>query len=257
MNKRLALLSILLAMLAGCGSSGGSSSAGTQVLLSATPSAINSLPKVAGTKTFTNNIGDSITLNTAYLVIASVTLETSCGVTFSTMLDRVFESIIPVANAHTTSTPTSTGEPYVINILAADDLPVSVGSISPPAADYCGATIDLLPADADANNLPTDAPPNNMVGSSVYIVADYSLSGGGSGSFTINTSIAPLPRDLMFSALMMLSASNLNDSATLAINYDTWFDAVSLAALEAGPLDTGNPVFVQLLNKISASIHQQ
>jgi hypothetical protein len=248
MNKRLALLSILLAMLAGCGSSGGSSSAGTQVLLSATPSAITLPAKSAGPKTITNSSGDAVTLNTAYLVISSVTLESSCGTSFSTMLDDIFDSFIPAANAHTTSTPTSTGEPYVIDILAGDNIPVSVGSVAPPAADYCGATIDLLAADADANKLPGNV---DMVGRSVYIEADYVLFGGGIGSFTINTSRALLPRDLLFSALMMLSASNLNGSATLAINYDTWFDGVDLTTV-----DTDSAQLTQLLNNITDSIHQ-
>ena len=126
---------------------------------------------------------------------------------------------------------------------------MSVGSVSPPAADYCGATIDLLAADADANNLPTTT---DMVGRSVFIEASYTLSDGvTSGSVTINTSSALLPRDLLIFPSITLSASNLNGSATLAINYDTWFDGVDLTTV-----DTDSAQLTQLLNNITDSIHQ-
>ncbi len=258
-NKPVVFAAAVVAALSGCGSNEGTSSAGTQVQFAVTPAAINSPAMAAGSKTFTSADSHSITLTSAYLNIASVTLETSCTMTFSALLHELVNTLLPTAFAHTSSTPTSTGIPNVINILAVDDMPVSVGALSPPAANYCGATLDLLAADADTVNLPTgQGIPNNMVGSSVYLTANYTLSGGGNGAFTINTSIALAPRELLFAMPFALSASNLNVSKSFAINYDTWFNGVDLSVLEAGSADINyGAQLTQLLHNITASIHER
>ena len=59
MFTRIAVSLLLLAGLAGCSSSSGSATSGTQVEISATPVPANHPAQAAGTKTFNNDLGDS------------------------------------------------------------------------------------------------------------------------------------------------------------------------------------------------------
>lgn len=239
-----------------CSSSSGSASAGTRVSLAAAPSPANTVAQPAGAKSFTTAGGVSITLTKAYIVVASATIETACGASFSAMATDLLDLIIPVAHAHTTATPTSTGEPTVINLLAVDGGTISLGSVSPPAGDYCGVDIDLLAADADAANLPTDV---SMVGKTLHIEGTYDDGVNPAGSIHISTGAALQNKALLLSALLAISGNNLNGTINVAINYDTWFDGVDMIALEAETATTTNPVDTNVgfvLENITKSIHQ-
>lgn len=255
------LLAAVLSGLSACSSSSGSASAGTQVNISASPSPINTATQAAGAKTFTFSSapGDSITLTRAYLVISSATIESSCGASFSASLEGILDFLISPVSAHTTTTPTSTGEPYVINLLADDNQSVSIGNLSPPTDDYCGLRLDLLAADADAVNLPIGSGEPDMVGKTIHIEGTYSLSGGGSGNIHMSTGASLINRDVMLSALLMISGSNLNGQVDIGINYDTWFNGVDLATLETETASQTNPTDTNVglvLQNITASIHQ-
>ncbi len=185
-------ISLLAVVLSACSSSSSSDGAttATAVSMSAAPSPANSAVMAAGSKMFVTAEGHSITLTKAYLVISSTTIETTCGASFSAALDGLLDVILPQAHAHTTTTPTSTGVPYVINLLATDNVPVSIGSMSPAAADYCGVDIDLFAADADAINLPVvGSGEPDMIGKTVYIEGSYTLGAGagGGGRILIDT----------------------------------------------------------------------
>ena len=254
------LATLLVVSLTACSSSsstGGSSSV-TAVSMSAAPSPSSATILPAGTKVFTTAENHTITLTKAYLVISSTTIETSCGATFSAALEKVLDVIVPQAHAHTTTTPTSTGVPYVIDLLAADNAAVSIGGMSPAVADYCGVDIDLFAADDDAINLPSGSEPD-MIGRTVYIEGEYSLDGGaGAGDIKIDTGATLINRKLLLSALMMISASTPSGSISLAINYDTWFDAVDLVLLDSEvepPTDINSEGF-KVLQNITNSIHQ-
>ncbi len=256
---KLVLLAGVAVIMSACSSSSGSTTEGIQVTLDVAAKPANVASQPAGAKTFTNDLGDSITLTKAYLVIASATIETSCGVSFSAAAESFFDLLVPQAQAHTTTTPTSTGEPYVINILNVDGGLGSIGSVSPPAGDYCGVDIDLLAADDDTNNLPTGVGEPDMIGKTIHIEGTYALAGGGEGDILLSTGAALQNRELLLSALIMLSKNNLNGSISVAINYDTWFDAVDLALLEtatATNTDIGNTNVIQVLQNISSGIHQ-
>ncbi len=210
----------------------------------------------AGPKTFNNMEGVGITLTRAYLVIASATVETTCDATFMAMLTDVLDLVIPAAQAHTTATPTSTGEPTVINLLASDGSVTSIGAVSPPPGDYCGVDIDLLAADADAANLPADV---NMVGKTLVIEGSYDNGMGSQGAIHISTGAALQNKALLLSALLPISSSHLTDTVNIAINYDTWFDGVDMAALESATTTVTNPAdppVAQVLQNITDSIHQ-
>jgi len=241
--------------LAGCSSSSSSSSVGTRVAINAAASPAVAAAMPAGTKTFTNDMGDSVTLTKAYLVIASTTIETSCGASFSAAIDGLFNVLIAKASAHTTTTPTSTGVPYVIDLLTVDGGLDGIGSLSPPVGDYCGVNVDMLAADADTNNLPVGAGEPDMINKTLFIEGSYTLAGGASGDIAVSTGAALQNRELLLNALMIISASSLNGSVDIGINYDRWFDAVDLSALESEstPADVN---FSQLLQNVTGSIHQ-
>jgi hypothetical protein len=151
------LAGLLVSCLSACNSSSstGDSAAVTAVSMSAAPSPANAPVMMPGNKVFTTAEGHTVTLTKAYLVISSTTIETSCGATFSAALDGVLDILVPSAHAHTTTTPTSTGVPYVINLLAQDNKAESIGGMSPAVGDYCGVDVDIFAADDDAINLPT------------------------------------------------------------------------------------------------------
>ncbi|RKZ64739.1 MAG: hypothetical protein DRQ44_09000 [Gammaproteobacteria bacterium] len=255
----LIIIAAMSVYLSACTSSSGSSSAGTQVTISVAPSPANVAAMPAGAKTFTVN-GNEIILTKAYLVISSATIETDCSaMSFRAALDGMLDIVVPVANAHTTSTPTSTGEPYVINILGVDGGLNNIGALSPPAADYCGVDVDISAADADASNLPdAGAGEPDMIGKTLFIEGTYTPAGGLTGNILMSTGTTLINRNLLLSALMMISPNNLNGSVKIAINYDTWFDAVDLNILEnevAAPTDSSSEGY-KVLQNITNSIHQ-
>ncbi|MBC8212101.1 MAG: hypothetical protein H8E21_13655 [Gammaproteobacteria bacterium] len=247
------------ALLSGCSSSSGSASAGTQLTINAAASPQISAVQPAGAKTFVNDLGDTITLTKAYLVIASTTIETSCDASFSVNASDFLNFFIPQAQAHTSSTPTSTGTPYVINLLDADNVQASIGALSPPAASYCGADIAILAADNDAINLPTGAGEPDLIGKSIYLEGSYTLAAGGSGIINISTGAALRNRALLLATQVTLSDNSRSAEININIHYDTWFNAVDLETLETetavvtSPLDNN---VNQVLVNISNSLHQ-
>jgi hypothetical protein len=129
--------------------------------------------------------------------------------------------------------------------------------MSPAVADYCGVDIDMFAADADALNLPTAPGEPDMIGRTVYIEGSYTLSGGGAtGNIKIDTGATLINRKLFLSALMMISASSPTGSVDLGINYDTWFDTVDMEALVAESAAKAGDNYNQVLQNITASIHQ-
>jgi hypothetical protein len=258
--NRLSLLSLLIWALNACTETSGLASAGTSIEFDAAPSPSIASLQGAGAKTFSNDLGDSITLTKAYLVLANVEVQTNCGGSFSVKAEDVLNFFVPAAYAHTEATPTATGEPYVIDLLSADNNAIAIGSVSPPVSDYCGISIDLLAADSDSFNLPTTSGAPNMVGKTVYIEGSYTLSGGASGNILISTGATLFKRDLALSPGISISPHAPTASVSLAIQYDTWFHAVDMAALQTetasgtSPLD---PQVIRVMQNISASLHQR
>jgi len=204
-------------------------------------------------KEFNNDQSVTIELTSAYLTISEMDLRTDCSVSpFARLLDAVNELIIPTAHAHTESTPTKIGTPLVVNVLNPDTEELEFGHFSPPPASYCGITVHMHPADADARDLPTTL---SMIGLVVHITGTYN-TGGGAIDFTVESALEPEHADILFPTTIVLSASNLTDEAHLNIEYNTWFngfDATGIVNLAAA-----DPAAVaQLLDNITASIKHE
>lgn len=194
--------------------------------------------------------GVSIELTSAYLTISEMDLRTNCSTNpFARLLDTMYELVIPVAHAHTESTPTKIGEPLVVNVLNPDIEELEFGHFSPPPASYCGITVHMHPADVDSRGLPTTP---DMIGKVLHIEGSYDDTIV-AGTFNIDIVLEPEHADIAFPAEIVLSATNLTDEAHLNIEYNTWFngfDATAIANLEAGDLTTVQ----QFLDNITASI---
>ena len=204
-------------------------------------------------KQFVNDNSVTIELTSAYLTLSEMDIRTNCSASpFARLLDAVYELVVPVAHAHTESTPTKLGEPLVVNVLNPDTEELEFGHFSPPPASYCGITVHMHPADADARGLPTTF---SMVGLVLRIEGSYDDGlGGGPIAFTVETAVEPEHADVAFPAPIVLSASNLSDEAHLNIEYQTWFngfDAATMAALDSGDATA----LTQLLDNITASVH--
>jgi hypothetical protein len=198
-------------------------------------------------KQFTNNNGDIIELTSAYLTLSEMDLRTDCSTSpFAWLRDAVFELLVPVAYAHTESTPTKLGTPLVVNLLNADSEELEFGHFSPAPGNYCGITVHMHPADADARNLPTTL---SMIGQVVHVAGSYD-DGGGATAFTVDVALEPEHADIAFPAAIVLSASNLNDEIHLNIEYNSWFDNIIMSDLAAA-----DPAAItQLLDNITASV---
>jgi hypothetical protein len=259
------LLAALLVMLTlnACTETSGLASGGTSIDFDAAPSPSIATPQNAGAKTFSNDLQYSITLTRAYLVLTNIEVRNDCDKDFSVDAEDILNFFLPTAQAHTIATPTATGEPYVVNLLAEDNSGISIGSVSPPTGNYCGATIELIAADEDSFNLPTGAGEPDLVGKSLFIEASYTQSaanGGNSGSILINTSASLRKRELLLSPAISIEPGTPSAELSLAIQFDTWFNNVDLATLQTELTSGFNPLATntnQMLTNITGSIHQR
>jgi len=222
-----------------------------------------------GQKTFLNDLGDSITLTQAYLVISSSVIQHSCDSTFSAMTTNLIDLLLPQAYAHTSSASTNIkyyiDVPYVIDLLIDDSIKNEVGIYKTLAGEFCGIDINLSQADEHAVNLPTSI---DLVGKTLYIKGTYALSaasGGGTGNISITTSAALINRKLLMQPPIILNDNHLTDTVNVVVNFDLWFDSVGLAALESetlNPASTATNLSLsgsqinQLLQNISSSMHE-
>jgi hypothetical protein len=198
-------------------------------------------------KQFLNNNGVTIELTTAYLVIGEIDLRSNCSSSpFASLLNNMLNLVIPGAYAHTISSPTTLGEPLVINIMNNDSEEPEFGDFSPAAGAYCGVTVHAHPADADARDLPETF---SMEGLVLHLEGNYD-AGGGATAFAIDIMEEPEHADLAFPADLVLSASNLEAEVIVNIAYDTWFNDVTMADLAAND----DAAVTQLLENITASM---
>ena len=237
-----------LVLLTGCGSTT-SSGSGTDVHVHVThePSASLVAPS-ENSKRFTTGGSTEVEITQAYLTIGTMDIRTDCSASpFAKLGDSILNVLFPAAYAHTVSSPTSIGEPLVLDIMANDVTEVEFGDFSPAAGSYCGITVHLHPADADARDLPVLV---SMTGVVAHIEGVYN-TGSGDTSFTVDVTAEPEHADLPFLTDIVLSASNLTAAVDLNIEYDTWFYAINMSSLAAA-----DPAALAAFgDNLTASIH--
>ncbi len=182
---------------------------------------------------FLNDEGYTVDIDRAYIVIEEIEL-VACESTAAADLLKLF-SPVQAAHAHTTSTPTKSGVPVVVDASEAIEAAGTVGELSPPPDTYCSVKVKIGPADGDAVDLP-ESP--NMVGKSLYLEGTYEDEGTvaytiqSSDTLTItvpflNADGDPTPLDLTEVGL---------HEVTLGATYDTWLDGVDFGAQTAGQM---------------------
>lgn len=253
MTSKFSVLVLLTlgALLSACGGSSSSSSAGTDVsfLVELKPVENGSgqpLPQDAGVKQFINSENRSIRINAGYLVLWSLTLETDCTDASYTSAAPWLDWFIGSAQAHAIASPLTLGEPHVIDLTADETQSMSLGSIAPPANNYCGLSTELLKADADTVNLPLTP---DMIGLSFYAQGEYQADNGIDWiAFEISSGKSLLPANRLFGFPMQLNASQLTHSVTLQLPYHEWFDAVDFSQISS------TTQVDMILSNISASL---
>lgn len=253
--KLITLLSSIVLIVSACEGGGGgsnSTSEGINVTFTAnhhqSPTATGEIPILpAGEKTFFNTEGVKITLKQAYLVIWSVKLETNCNTSsFAQWLPNWLDLFFPPLFAHAVTTPTQLGVPNVINLLTADSNTITLGTVYPAPASYCGLVVELMKADEDAQYLPKEV---DMVNRVLYLSGEYWLPGTTTPTtFVIDLAKTPRPHYAKFPQLLVLSSDYRTAITEITLYYDRWFDAIDFSQL--------NEEFQQdwLLNQITESI---
>ncbi|MCA9602948.1 MAG: hypothetical protein KC417_13025 [Myxococcales bacterium] len=70
--------------------------------------------------------------------------------------ERLVRELFPIAMAHSPTTPTRIGEPFLLDLLATDGAPRRWATMAPPLDDYCALRLSIEPADPDTPGLPDD-----------------------------------------------------------------------------------------------------
>ncbi|WP_394832135.1 hypothetical protein LVJ94_37020 [Pendulispora rubella] len=173
------------------------------------------------TKTWTTDLGYTVTLQDAYLATGSVEIVPCASAANRFELRDLFS--VREAHAHVEGSPTKLGTPVIESLLAAGGTRVHVGTMAPPPNSYCQVRYGVRAADGDAVGLPSDV---SMVGKSIYLRGTHARAGGQPVAFEASSGSA-----LEVTASLgptMLSGSG-TQSAVLVVHKvaDTWFDGIA------------------------------
>jgi len=175
---------------------------------------------------FENDEGFTVDIEKAYFVVTGAELV----VCEETALLPKWLSFTGTAHAHTETTPTKSGVPYVIDASEAVEEPAAIGTAMPPPGRYCTAKITIGPADTDAEGLPEEGP--ELVGKSLYLSGVW----GGSSTPFVFESDDTVVVNLTFtdeegdpSPLVLDDPAGA--SVTIGATYDTWLDGVDFDSM--------------------------
>jgi len=191
---------------------------------------------------YQTDLGYDISIDTAYLAFASAEL-LPCA---STRALDLFE--VGVARAHTASSPTELGVPYVLDLVAALGQEREVGVLLPPPGAYCGLVFDLAPADADAVGLPTEV---DMVGRTVLVTGTLTPPGGVPRAFELSSS-GEGSVELSFDAPVELSLEASLLSAVVTTDHLAWLDGIEFDT--QSPAEQADALFAHLLASLGIEV---
>ena len=180
-------------------------------------------------RVFTTAENVQITLTRGFIVLQSIEIvgcETaSLGRTIWRNIYRGL-TLLPEAHAHSLSSGTRLGEPFVEHILGEDLLMNEVGDLEPPQGRYCQIRIVVGPADDDAANLPADT---DMVGHSLILEGTYAMDGADPQPFVL-TSDKEQTLTLDLAEPQEFSKDHLDATVVIGMHYNTWLDGVDFSA---------------------------
>ncbi len=132
------------------------------------------------------------------------------------------------ARAHVLDTPTSLGEPLVLDLMEGAGTPEYAGTMKPPPGRYCGVRLVGMPADADAPGL--DEKNQEMTEHTVLVEGRVRAEGEETQTelFVPITDLLecelPLDRPLVFE-------SPIVENISIRIDHRSWFDGIDFALL--------------------------
>lgn len=134
------------------------------------------------------------------------------------------------ARAHTLDTPTSLGEPLVLDLMESAGIAEFVGTMKPPPGRYCGIRVFGMPADEDAVGLKEEN--REMMHHSVLVAGRWmSPSGGESQGRPLEAGVPDgLVYELTLDRPLVLDRPVLRQ-VSIQIDHTRWFDGIDFAQL--------------------------
>lgn len=131
------------------------------------------------------------------------------------------------AKAHVLETPTSLGEPLVLDLMESVGAAQYAGTMKPPPGRYCGVRVVGMPADGDAIGLNE----KNSEMRQHTVLVEGRITGAEVIESSLSALIAgPLELELGFVKPLVLDQPTLESLAVL-IDHRRWFDGIDFAQL--------------------------
>jgi len=177
-----------------------------------------------GSRHFTTDRGELVSLSRAYLTVSSVELIPCPAPSAWRWLRQL--SPVGTAHAHSEANPRRLGTPHVISLERSDGEPLELGTLHPPPATYCRARLVLGPADEDAEGEPLQV---GMAGKSLLLEGSFSPAEGAPAQPFKLESSAVITVELPLEALR-LSEESPESRQRITLAYDRWLDGLSPGA---------------------------
>ena len=130
------------------------------------------------------------------------------------------------AKAHVLDTPTSLGEPLVLDLLESAGVPEFAGTMKPPPGRYCGIRVLGMPADSDAAGL-TDANLEMMQHSVLATGRIVDMTSGEESPLAVRI-WEVLDCEMWFDRPLVFDSPILQ-SVSVQIDQTSWFDGIDFA----------------------------
>lgn len=193
------------------------------------------------------DMGYRVILERALMVVGKVEL-VRCD-NFVRDLTRLFAPAR--ARAHVLDTPTSLGEPWVIDLIESGGLPLLAGTLRPPPGRYCSLRVTGMPADADAAGLSDEN--LDMMQHSVLVLGRVVDTTTGDETPLTGRIWEVLQWEIALERPLELGSPGLD---TIAVEIDTlrWFDGIDFAALGFAPRGPDTAMLQQLTDNVRSSL---
>lgn len=165
------------------------------------------------------DLGYRVRLDRAFFVVGQIELRRCDNV-----VAELWALFAPArARAHVLETPTSLGEPLILDLMESVGIPEYAGTMKPPPGRYCSVRLVAMPANADALGL-TDKN-SEMTRHSVLV------EGRAQGDEVVDTSIeGPLEIEIGLDEPLVLDRPTVEYIA-IQIDHRRWFDGIDFARL--------------------------
>ena len=130
------------------------------------------------------------------------------------------------AKAHVLDTPTSLGEPLVLDLMESAGTPLFAGTMKPPPGRYCGIRVLGMPADADAAGL-TDENLKMMQHSVVVSGRIVDTTNGEESTLAAHVGEV-LDCEMRFDRALVFD-SPIAETVSIQIDHTSWFDGIDFA----------------------------